>query len=495
MSLKREVGLGLVWVAIATVGSRGLSFLRDMVLARLLVPGDFGLVGYALLIIGVLALFQELGFSSALIYRNEDVDEAADVTFFTVIATSIVLYGLAWSAAPLVADFFRNEALVRILRVLSLGLVISAISQVPLTLMSKQMGFKQRVIPELIAGLLGSGTSVVLALLGHGVWSIVYGQLIVSTTTTILVWFFIPWRPRLRYDRRVARELWQYGRNIIGSQVLVFFITNIDDAFVGRMRGDADLGIYTLAYKFSNLPATHFSRVVSHVMFPAFSLVQNDIERLRRAFFRSVKFVSLAAFPITMVTIVFAEDFLVVAYGAKWFPAVVPLQFLAVYGLARAIAGNMGTVFKAGGKPKWLLYIAIWRLTMMATLLYPAIQWQGVTGVAVLSAVVAVIDFIISLVLTNRIIEASWRRYAAILVPMFVASTVTALVAHRVYLLIADAIHPFLSLPLSGGLAVMLYLGIMYALDDEIRDVSGQAVQGLYHEVRRARLARQSVEI
>jgi O-antigen/teichoic acid export membrane protein len=495
MSLKREVGLGLIWVAIATVGSRGLSFLRDMVLARLLVPGDFGLVGYALLIIGVLALFQELGFSSALIYRNGDVEQAADVTFITVIVSSIVLYGLAWSAAPLVADFFRNEALVRILRVLSLGLVISAISQVPLTLMSKQMGFKQRVIPELIAGLLGSGTSVVLALLGYGVWSIVYGQLIVSTTTTVLVWFFIPWRPRLRYDRRVARELWQYGRHIIGSQVLVFFITNIDDAFLGRMRGDADLGIYTLAYKFSNLPATHFSRMVSHVMFPAFSLVQNDIERLRRAFFRSVKFVSLVAFPITMVTIVFAEDFLVVAYGAKWFPAVVPLQFLAVYGLARAIAGNMGTVFKAGGKPKWLLYIAIWRLTMMAALLYPAIQWRGVTGVAILSAVVAMVDFVISLVLTNRIIEASWRRYAAILVPMLLASVGTALLAHRVYLLIVDAIHPFLSLPLSGGLAVALYLCILYALDDEIRDVSSQAVHGLTREVRRARLARQSVEI
>ena len=98
-SLKRDVGMGLVWVAIATVGSRGLSFLRDMILARLLVPGDFGLVGYALLIIGVLALFQELGFSSALIYRNEDVEEAADVTFITVIVTSVVLYGLAWGAS------------------------------------------------------------------------------------------------------------------------------------------------------------------------------------------------------------------------------------------------------------------------------------------------------------------------------------------------------------------------------------------------------------
>ncbi|MBC7236848.1 MAG: lipopolysaccharide biosynthesis protein, partial [Chloroflexi bacterium] len=358
MSLKRDVGFGLFWVALATIGSRGLAFLRDMVLARLLVPGDFGLVGYASLIIGVLALFQELGFSSALIYRSDEVEEAADVTFYTVLISSLLLYALAWVTAPWVAAFFRTEALVRILRVLAIGLVISAVSQVPLTLLAKQMGFKRKVMPELISGFIGATISVALAVLGYGVWSIVYGQLVVSLTITILVWFFCSWRPRLRYDLRVARELWEYGRHIIGSQILVFFITNIDDAFVGRFKGNADLGIYTLAYKFSNLPATHLSRVVSQVMFPAFSRVQGDAGRLKRAFFRSMKFVSLAAFPVALVTMVFAQDFLVVAYGSKWFPAVVPLQFLTVYGLARAIAGNMGNVFKAGGKPKWLLYIA-----------------------------------------------------------------------------------------------------------------------------------------
>ena len=491
MSLRREVGHGLFWVAIATIASRGLSLLRDLLLARWLVPGDYGLVGYAALTIGVLALFKEMGFSSALIYRKKDVREATNTTFVAILISSILLYAVAWAASPLVARFFRNDALVRVLRVLAISLVISSISQVPLTLMAKEMGFKKKVIPEMIAGFVGSITSIVLALAGYGVWSIIYGQLIVSVTTSVLVWFYCPWRPTLDFSWKVTKELWDYGKHIIGSQIMVFFITNIDDAFIGRFEGDTVLGTYSFAYKLSNLPATHLGRIVGHVMFPAFSRVQNKPKRLRKVFFQSMKYVSLAAFPIAIITMVFAEDFLVVAYGAKWFPAVVPLQLLTIYGLARAIAGNMGSVFKAGGKPKWLFYIATWRLTMMAALLYPAIRFRGIIGVAGLSAIVAVVDFFLSMFLTNRILRAPWKRYAQILLPMLVAATSTALLAHQVYLWIEEIIHPFVSLPLAGGLALALYSGIMYACDAEIRLVASQTMRGILQELGRLGIARE----
>jgi O-antigen/teichoic acid export membrane protein len=483
-SLTRQVGLGLVWVTLASFASRGISLLRKLILARLLVPADFGLVAYASLIIGVLELFKELGFSSALIYRKEDVDEAANTTFVVVILSSILLYALAWLSAPWIAGFFRNDALVLVLRVLSLSLVISAISQVPLTLMAKGMGFKKKVIPEMIGGVVGASISVVLALVGYGVWSIIYGQLITAMIIALVVWFFCPWRPRLRVNLAVAKELWEYGKHIIGSQIMVFFVTNIDDAFVGRFDGNTALGTYSLAYDLSNLPATHLSRVVSQVMFPAFSRVQSDAARLANAFFKSMKYVSLAAFPIAMITMVFAENFIVEAYGKKWFPAVLPLQLMTVYGLARAIAVNMGNVFKAGGKPKWLLYIAGWRLLMMAAFLYPAIQWRGIIGVAALSAVVSVVDFCLSLFLTNRIVRAPWRSYIEILLPMLIAALGTALLAHQLYIWSEGLIHPFISLPLTGGLALAMYLALMYIYDPELRYLIGKATSVTVRDLR-----------
>ena len=489
MSLRRDVGIGLLWVALATVASKSLSLLRKLILARLLVPGDFGLIGYASLTIGVLELFKELGFSSALIYRKEDIEEAANTTFVAVLVSSVFLYGLAWGTSPLIAGFFRNDALVSVLRVLSITLILSAISQVPLTLMAKGMGFRKKVIPQIIAGFVGTTVSIILALNGYGVWSIVYGQLIISAMMAILVWFFYPWRPTFVFSWSVAKDLWNYGRHIIGSQIMVFFITNIDDAFVGRLKGDAALGTYTLAYELSNLPATHLSRIVGQVMFPAFSRVQSDLTRLREAFFRSVKFVALAAFPIAMITMVFAADFIDVAYGKKWALTVVPLQLLTVYGLARAIAVNMGNVFKVGGKPKWLVYIASLRLAVMAICLYPVTKYRGVIGVSALSAVVAVIDFFLSVYLTNRIVQASWKRYARLLVPMLLTSVATALFGHWVYLRVWESVHPFISLPLTGGLAGLLYLAVMYAYDPEIRLVAAQAVTGVLREFRRARAA------
>jgi O-antigen/teichoic acid export membrane protein len=325
--------------------------------------------------------------------------------------------------------------------------------------------------------------------MGYGVWAIIYGQLITATIISALVWFFCPWRPHLRFNVGLLRQLWQYGRHIVGSQVMVFFITNIDDAFVGRFKGDEGLGVYSLAYDLSNLPATHLSRIMGQVMFPAFSRVQNDLGRLRSAFFTSTRYIALAAIPITIITMVFAEDFIVVAYGKKWYQAVTPLQLLAIYGLARAIAVNMGNVFKAGGRPKWLLYIATWRLITMAALLYPAIKLAGINGVAALSALVSILDFVLSLALANRILQAPWRRYSETLLPMLLAAAGTTLLCHQGYLAIANALHPFISLPLMGGLALVLYAGLMYAYDPELRMLVGKALATL-QEYRRARLAR-----
>ena len=484
MSLRREVGLGLFWVAVANLGARGLSLFRDLILARLLLPHDFGLVGYALLVIGMLELFKELGFSSALIYRRDNIREAANTAFVAIVLSSVLLYGVAWLAAPMAASFFRNETLVPILRALSLTLVISAVGQVPLSLMARGMGFKKRAIPEMIASLTASVLSVVLALLGYGVWSIVYGQIVMAVTMSVLVWFFCPWRPTLDFSKNVALELWDYGKHIIGSQIMVFFITHVDDAFVGRFLGDAAYGAYGLAYKLSNLPATHLSRVVGRVMFPAFSRVQEDTARLRQVFFRSIKYVSLAAFPIAVITLVFAKDFMIVAYGRKWASAVIPLQWLTVYGLARSIAVNMGNVFKAGGKPKWLFRIATLRLIVMVVFIYPAILYDGIIGVSILSAIVAVIDFFVSLFMTNRIIRAPWRSYARILLPMLLTSVLAALLGHQAYRWIGTSIHPFVSLPLTGALALGIYLLIMYLYDPDIRLVAAQAVRGVASEFR-----------
>ena len=297
MTLRRKVSTGLFWEGGAALIGQGLSFVVSLLLARLLAPEYFGLISIATLAISSLVFFQELGFSAALVYRQDDVEAAANTAHWTIIASSVVLYIIGFILAPLVARFFRSPEVTPILRVLALTIVISSLSRVSYTLLFKDMAFKKKVLPELLASLAGSVTSLLLALAGWKVWALVSGELVNASFATILVYLFYPWRPKLQFVRSLFREMFGYGKHIAASQILIFGITNVDDMFVGRMLGQAALGQYGLAYKISNLPATNITRLVTRVTFPAFTLLQGDIARMRGAFFRVVRYVSLAVNP------------------------------------------------------------------------------------------------------------------------------------------------------------------------------------------------------
>jgi O-antigen/teichoic acid export membrane protein len=469
MTLKRQVSSALVWVALSVLFTRFLSFLAKLVLARLLVPSDFGLRALANPAINFLMLFQELGFSSALIYRQTDIEESADTAFWTILSSSFILYVVGFFSAPLIANFFNEPQLTSIMRVLALTMLLSSFAQVPVALLVKELSFKRKVIPDLVAGVLGNALSIVLAMIGYGVWSLVYGQVAISIISAGLIWFMLPWRPKIRFSRARAKELIDYGKHIVGSQLLVFAITNVDNVFVGKFLATASLGFYDLAYSIANLPATNITRLVNQVMFPTFSKVQDDLQMFRRVYFRAVKYVSLLSVPVAVTTIVFADNFVTQAYGQEWSLAIVPMQLLGIYGLVRSIAANMGNVFKAGGKPKWLVYIATWRLSMMLIFLYPAIHWGGLVGVSLFSAIISVIDFGISGFLANRIINARWSEYFHILLPQTAASAVAVLVGKLVYWNTRGLTRALVRLGTAGVAVVIVYGAIIIAIDPEVR--------------------------
>ena len=489
MSLKRQVASGLFWVALAQVAGRGLSFVTMLILAKLLAPSLFGLVGMAMLAIAALQYFQDIGFDAALIYRRDDISEATHTAFVAVIVSSLIVYLVAVLAAPLVAAFFREPDVVRILRVLALTVPISSFGRVPYILLSRNLDFRRRIFPELTANIIGSGASILLALRGFGVWSLVFGHLLRATLAMALVWVVTSWRPRLRFDRHIVGDLFSYGKHIVSSQTLIFLITNVDDAIVGRYAGQAALGFYQFSYNLSNTPATQITNVVSQVMFPAFSKMEGNLGQLRaRYYLTTVRYIAWITVPMAIATILFAGPFVYGLYGDVWAPAILPLQLLAVYGLIRSIAANMGSIFRAMGKPQWLTYIALWRLTTMLIFLYPVTKRWGINGVSALSAIVAVVDFVISANLVGRLVEAPWRAYARMLIPTGVVALIAGLVARGLY--------PYLPLPKTalkligaGVILVLVYAVLAWLTDRELRDSTRtiwRQLRQLYREWKRS---------
>lgn len=485
MSLKRQVVSGVIWVTLAQLFARVLIFASNLVLPKLLAPSIFGLAGTAMIVIGALNLFQDIGFESALIYRRKNVDEASDTTFWLIIGISLFLTAIAYLSAPLTARLFDKDpaALIPVLRALALTFIISSFGRLPLVLLSRELNFRRRVVPEIASSVVATAIAIFLAFRGAGVWSLVWRELIRSILLTSLVWMVTPYRPRFRFNPALARELFDYGKHIVSSQGLIFLITNIDNIFVTRLAGTVAFGHYVLAYQWSNTPATQINSVISQVMFPTFAkLADGDPAQIRqlraRYYLMTVRYVTWLTTPLLAGMMLFARPFITDFYGAAWAPAIVPLQLLAIYGFIRSIAANMGSVFRAMGKPQWLTYIALWRLLTMAAALYPVtIRW-GIVGVSWLSVAVAVADFLIASWLVGKLLEAPWRAYARMLIPTCIAAFAGGFLALEVYpyLPLAKAIY---NLALAGVILVISYAVFLWLIDAQLRStLRSLAVRG-----------------
>jgi O-antigen/teichoic acid export membrane protein len=472
MTLTRQAATGTFWVGISTAVRTLFQMVIKYVLARMLLPADFGIVSMASFVIDFLQMFRQMGFSSALIYYKGDIRRAADTAFIILMIIAIVLVSVSFIAAPYVAAFYRTAALTAVLRVLSLNILLSALGEVQLSLLAKELAFRQRLLPDLVPIVAYGVVAILLALMGLGVWSLVIALIVNSVLTAVLAWVVVPWwRPRLRFDRQLASELFDYGKYIVGSSLLVFLITRIDNAFIGRVLGAAQLAYYDFAYSTANRPATHISRVIGQVLFPAYSKIQGDMAALRRAFFRTTHYVSLLSVPLGVGIITFASPFILTIYGQKWAPSIVPLQLLGIYGLVRSVAVNMGPVFKAGGKPNWLTGIALSRLAVMGIFLYPAARYYGIVGVSVLSAVVSIVDFVVSAALINRIIQGRLSEYVRVLWVAGVFSVFSALIAKWSYARISGG-HGLIALLTAGMLMVLLYFLLVFIFDGEVRQLT-----------------------
>ncbi len=485
MTVKRQTAVSIFWLGVATIVTRAFSALQMLILAKLLLPADFGLVQVATLAISSLELFRELGFGSALIYWRREVEDAADTAFLIILSSSLLIYLIAFfGAEPLMQLISKDAAAaiqaVPVLRALALTTVISSIGQVPIILLAKDLNFRLKIIPDMFGAIGGGILAIALALAGFGVWSLVTGYVVEALIVAVAVWFVSSWRPRWRLRWTIAKEMFAYGKSIVGSQILVFLITHIDDAFVSKLLGPASLGHYGFAYNTSNLPATHITRLVGQVTFPAFSKVQDSLETLRDIYLKTTHYVSLVSVPAAICIIAFAPEFIHDVYGDKWVPAIVPLQLLGIYGLIRSVAANMGNVFKAGGKPQWLMGIALFRLVLTVAGLYPATYYYGITGVSALSAAIAVLDFAISLVLTNRIVQMTVGQFMWMLLPILVNATVAAAVAKVAYPQLRF-LPVAVALPLAGVIMLIAYGLLTWTTDAESR----QMARTLWREARR----------
>lgn len=401
----RKVATSFGWQALATYSNRVFGLVTTLILAKVLTPHDFGLVAIASMILELLQLLRDMGLSEALIYNKRDDHAVVDTAHVILVAFNALLFLLAAGIAPFAARFYDNDMVTPVVIVMSSNLVWDSLRSVPRTLIRKNIAFDKLVIPETVPVFVSCLTSIAMALTGFGVWSLVAKSVIHSLLGLALLQRVIDYRPRFVFNRAAARELYQYGKFILGATMMFVLLYNIDRFYVSKVAGVAALGLFELARNIADMPVKQFTHVVGTVMFPVFSRMDRGPQGLQRAFLKTLKYTSFISVPMAVGISAFGPPLLYSLYGTRWEGMLMPLRYLAVYALFRSLSSLIHDAFKAAGRPGLMMQFVLVRLAAIGILGIPALQEYGLVGISALIAVTYAIVFLFEMVRVARLLD------------------------------------------------------------------------------------------
>ena len=381
-SLSKKVIRGGIWIFALRFTNRGLGLIRTIILARLLVPADFGLLGIAMLAISTLETFSQTGFQAALVQKKEDINSYLDTAWTVSAIRGMFLFSLLFFAAPLVAKFFNSPQGTLIIRVIAATVLLSGLRNIGVVFFQKELEFNKQFLYEFSATVVDLAVAVALAFILRNVWALVWGGLAAHFVRLFMSYILHSYRPRIRFEKERFQELLGFGRWVLGSSVLIFLITQGDDIFVGKMLGVTALGLYQMAYLISNLPATEITHVISQVTFPAYSKLTNNTSRLRESYLKVLAVSTSISIPAAGGIFVLAPEFTKIFLGDKWIEIVPLIRILCFFGLFRSIAATTGPVFYAKGVPEILTKLGAAQLMLLIAIIYPLTGAHGLLGVS-----------------------------------------------------------------------------------------------------------------
>jgi O-antigen/teichoic acid export membrane protein len=424
-----RVANAATWAFLLRIAFKVLDFIRTVVLARLIAPDDFGLMGIAMLVISLVQAFTSLGLSSALVQRKDELEPEYLNTAWTVeIIRGLSLGVLLLVSAPLVGVFFDAPEAASLTQLMAIGLMIGGFANVAVVAFDRNLEFQRRFMYRLVPNLADLIVSVGLALLLRNAWALAAGWVVSRLATVIASYVAHSYRPRLRWDQERAATLFRFGIWLLGSQILIYLMLNLDDIWVGRLLGATALGFYQMAFTLSQVMTTEVTSVVNSVAFPAYARLQDDTPRLRRAYLGSLQFVAFVSFPMAAGLWFVGEQAVETLLGEKWLPALPAFYVLLIWGLIRSLLATTGPLFQAVGRPGIATRIQVFQVVLLAVAIFPMTNEWGIVGAAWATVVAAVVPDAVALVRASRITAATPREIMpVILVPLFQSALMYAL--------------------------------------------------------------------
>lgn len=447
-----------LWGFVTIGGTRGVTLLSLAILARLLAPREFGLLGFALVYITYAETIGDLGTAMALIYWKERRADASQITFITNVIMGVLWCGATLALAPLIAEFFKHPEAAAIVRALAWGFLIKFLGNTHDALAQKDLRFRARLLPEVGLAVTKAAVAIALAWAGFGAWSLVWGHLAGLTVWTLGSWIIVPWRPGFVFPAGLMMPMLRYGQGIVAVNVVAAIVHRADLAVVGRMLGATALGLYQLAYKVPESMITVIIWVISKVLFPVFSKLEGA--DLRRAYLRALTYVSLITVPISAVLAVSAGPLVELVFGPKWLEAAPLLRWLAIYAGIRSIGTHAGDILKATGRSGLLAGFGVLKGVLLVPSLIYAARY-GVEAVAMTLAIVTGVTALLNIAIVMRLLHFGLPALGSALRAPAICGTVLVAVAISLQRLIGSSDVAFVTIVAAGaasyGAALFLF--------------------------------------
>lgn len=333
MSLKQKAISGLLWSFIENFSQQVITFVFGIILARLLSPVEFGLIGMVTIFLALSQSFIDSGFTQALIRKNNCSQVDFSTAFYFNLTVSILFYIILFFAAGPISRFYNEPDLKVIVQVLGIGLIINSFGLVQRARLIKRIDFKLQTKITVIASIISGIIGITLAYSGYGVWSLVIKSLAGFAFTSFLLWLWNKWKPEFVFSLTSLKEMYSFGYKLLLSGIIDTAYKNVYLLIIGKYFSAAELGFYTRADQFKNLPSSNITNIVQRVSYPVLTEIQNDIPRLKTAYQRIIKSTMLVTFVLMFGMAAIAEPMIISLIGDKWLPSVIYLQLLCFVGM------------------------------------------------------------------------------------------------------------------------------------------------------------------
>lgn len=387
MGYLKDTIKGVSWVGAFRFFTRIIAFIKTAVLARILIPAQFGLFGIASLVLAFLEILVETGINVFLIQEKENIDEYINTAWVVSIVRGIIISAVIFAVAKPISYFFNSPNSLNLLLLIAIVPFVRGFINPSLVKFQKELQFNKEFWFRSVIFLVDAAVAVILALVTKSAVSLIWGLIAGASLELILSFIFIKPVPKLAFEIDRVKRIISRGKWVTGAGIFQYLFRQGDDAVVGKILGESSLGIYQVAYKISSLPISEVADVIARVTFPVYSKISRDGKRLRDAFIKTTLVVSLLVVPFGLIIFFFSREIVLLILGNNWLDAVPVLKVLSVYGVIRAMINPALTVFLALKRQELITFVTFVSLLGLAVSIVPLVLKYGIVGAGI-SAIV-----------------------------------------------------------------------------------------------------------